>query len=47
MLLGRLLAYCVHPVAAWRRVSTGDRTLIVAAYAAAGYAVTLVGLLAA
>ena len=46
MLLGRLLAYSLHPVAAWRRVCLRDRALIVAAYAVAGYAVTLATLLA-
>ena len=46
MVVGRLLAYCAHPALAWRRVSTSDRALIVAAYAAAGYALVLTALLA-
>ena len=47
MVLGRFLAYCAHPALAWRRVSTADRALIVAAYAGAGYLFTLAILLAA
>ena len=46
MCLGRLLAYCAHPVLAWRRVPKSDRALIVATYVGAGYLVTLVALLA-
>ena len=46
MCLGRLLAYCAHPFAAWRRVSNSDRALIVATYVGAGYVVTLTALLA-
>lgn len=46
MALGRLLAYCAHPAAAWRRISKGDRTLVIAAYFGAGYVLTLVALLA-
>ena len=46
MVLGRFLAYCAHPALAWRRVSAADRALIVGAYAAAGYVITLVTLLA-
>jgi hypothetical protein len=46
MSLGRFLAYCAHPAAAWRRVSTRGRAAILAAYAGAGYVVTLVALLA-
>ena len=45
MALGRLLAYCAHPALAWRRVSTSDRALMIAAYAGASYLTTLVGLL--
>jgi len=47
MVLGRFLAYCTHPAAAWRRVPKGDRALIVAAYFGAGYLVTLAALIAA
>lgn len=45
MAFGRLLAYCTHPALAWRRVSTSDRALMIAAYAGAGYVTTLVALL--
>lgn len=34
---GRLLALCLHPVAAWRVVSPGERGLIVSVYVSAGY----------
>lgn len=34
---GRLLALCLHPVAAWRVVSPGERGLIVSVYIAASY----------
>ncbi len=46
MTLGRFVAYCVHPAAAWRRLSKSDRTLLVAAYAGTSYVLTLVALLA-
>ena len=46
VVLGRFLAYCLHPAAAWRRVAASDRALIVAAYIAAGYLLTLAALLA-
>lgn len=46
MVLGRLLAYCAHPAAAWRRVSNADRALIVSTYVGAGYLTTLIALLA-
>jgi hypothetical protein len=41
VLIGRSLAMCAHPYAAWRTRSTGERLLIVLTYAAAGYAVML------
>jgi hypothetical protein len=44
VVLGRLLAYCVHPVAAWRRLSAADRTLLVVTYFGAGYLLTLLAL---
>ena len=47
MALGRSLAYCAHPAAAWRRLSGGGRVLLVAAYFGASYLVTFVGLLVA
>ena len=34
---GRLMAICVHPTLAWRRVSRGERSLIVLAYFSIGY----------
>ena len=43
-LTGRLLAWCVHPQAAWQQVSWSRRVLIVASYFAAAYAATLIGL---
>lgn len=36
-LVGRLLAMCCHPVAAWRVVSPGERGLIVSVYVSAAY----------
>jgi hypothetical protein len=40
LLLGRTLAFCVHPVAAWPVLSKPWRALILTAYAAAGYILT-------
>jgi hypothetical protein len=45
VLIGRTLAYCVHPRAAWRVVSGRGRAAIVGAYAAAGYVAMLTALL--
>ena len=39
--LGRAAAVCIHPAAAWRLLPTPWRWVIVAAYAAIAYAVTL------
>jgi len=39
--LGRALAMCVHPYAAWRRLSMSGRSLMVAAYVGIGYVGTL------
>jgi len=44
LLLGRSLAFCVHPVAAWPRLDTMGRTFLVASYGAASYAVVLAAL---
>ena len=44
-LMGRTLAYCLHPAAAWRVVSARGRAVILGAYAAAGYAAVLTALL--
>jgi len=46
VVLGRFLAYCAHPLAAWRRVAATDRALIVAAYFVVGYLLTLSALIA-
>jgi hypothetical protein len=35
--IGRSLAMCAHPVAAWRLSSVRGRLVVVAGYAAAGY----------
>ena len=45
-LVGRMLAYGVHPVAAWRVTSARNRWVLVAGYGAAGYVVGLVTLFA-
>ena len=44
VLIGRTLAACVHPVAAWRRGRRG-RLPVVVGYFLAGYLVTFVSLL--
>lgn len=41
IVLGRTVAGCVHPVAAWGRFSTIWRSLMLTAYAAAGYVIVL------
>ena len=46
LLIGRGLAFCVHPRAAWRVLSTPGRAFVVAAYAGAGYVAVLGGLIA-
>jgi hypothetical protein len=43
VLIGRTLAACIHPLAAWRHTVRSFRLLLVAGYFAAGY----VGVLAA
>ena len=40
LLVGRTLAFCVHPLAAWPLLSKSWRLLILTAYAAAGYVLT-------
>jgi hypothetical protein len=37
VLIGRSIALCAHPIAAWRVSSTRGRLLVIAGYAAAGY----------
>jgi hypothetical protein len=39
--IGRSLALCVHPYAAWRSRGMSGRLFVIAAYAAASYAVVL------
>jgi hypothetical protein len=41
ILIGRSLALCVHPYAAWRSRSLPGRVFVFSAYVAAGYAVAL------
>jgi len=41
ILLGRGLAHCVNPTAAWRVLSRRGRALVVGAYAGAGFVATL------
>ena len=43
--VGRTLAACVHPAAAWRRRSLVVRLQVVGGYLLAGYVLALVGLL--
>ena len=35
--LGWALAMCVHPIAAWRRLSSSGRSLVLAVYGLVGY----------
>jgi hypothetical protein len=44
ILLGRTLAFCAHPLAAWQLLPLSWRVVILAAYAAVGFA-TVLGLL--
>jgi hypothetical protein len=46
IVIGRTLACCVHPSAAWRRLSGSGRALIVGTYFAAAYVAVLAVLLA-
>jgi hypothetical protein len=41
ILLGRTLALCIHPCAAWRTQSTSGRLLVFFAYLAASYTLVL------
>jgi hypothetical protein len=47
ILIGRALACCVHPAAAWPRLAPVKRALLVGAYAAGGYITVLAALLIA
>jgi len=42
--IGRAMAFCAHPVAAWRILPPAKRALVAGAYFAAGYVAALVGL---
>ena len=46
IVIGRTLACCVHPSAAWRRLSGSGRALIVGSYFAASYLAVLTVLFA-
>ena len=43
-IVGRGLAYCLNPRAAWRVTSNSGRALVVLAYGIAGFVVTLAAL---
>jgi hypothetical protein len=45
LIIGRGLACCLYPRAAWRVLTKSGRALVVAAYAGAGFVVTLTALL--
>ena len=45
ILIGRSLAFCAHPWAAWRRLGPRGRLLLVAAYFGASYTGVLAVLL--
>jgi hypothetical protein len=44
VIIGRALACCVHPVAAWRSTTRVGRAFVVFAYAAGGFVTTLTAL---
>jgi hypothetical protein len=46
VLLGRSLAFCLHPYAAWHRLPSRGRALLACAYFGFGYALTLMLLFA-
>jgi hypothetical protein len=46
VVIGRTLACCVHPAAAWRRVSKSGKALIVGAYFLLAYLGVLAVLIA-
>jgi hypothetical protein len=46
LVIGRTLACCLHPAAAWRRVSKSGKALIVSTYFVVAYLAALVVLLA-
>jgi hypothetical protein len=44
VLIGRSLAACVHPLAAWRSGARSFRVMLLAGYFAAGYVTVLVAI---
>jgi hypothetical protein len=46
IVVGRWLAFCAHPTAAWRILPPSGRCLLAASYAAASFMVSLTVLLA-
>jgi len=46
VVIGRTLACCAHPAAAWRRLSTSGKAVIVAAYFLVAYVAVLLVLFA-
>jgi hypothetical protein len=44
MIIGRGLACCIHPSAAWRVLTRQGRALVVGVYATAGFVATLLAL---
>ena len=44
VVIGRWLAFCAHPVAAWRLLPRSGRCLIALSYAAASYAAAFAAL---
>jgi hypothetical protein len=42
--MGRAAAFCVHPFAAWQRLPTSGRVLLLAAYLSASYVIVLTAL---
>jgi hypothetical protein len=45
IVVGRALAFCVHPRAAWGILPPSGRALVIAAYACAGYVACLSALM--
>jgi hypothetical protein len=46
LVIGRWLAWCSHPVAAWRVLPASGRTLILASYFVSAYLAVLFALIA-
>jgi hypothetical protein len=44
IIIGRGMACCLHPMAAWRVLTKSGRALVVGAYASAGFVATLAAL---